>query len=123
MSELKQQLEQLISSLIYLSESEAPFELIDISGGDKNELIEHHEKNIETLNRDFFFNNLIFEQDMSDEFVALQSQKYKTLYEFIKENFADIKIIKCGEVNKTVLIFLETPNAERFILKTHSVET
>jgi hypothetical protein len=108
------QLTALTLGLVYISESDFPWEIS--SEGFTN-------IDAEEINADSFFKNLIYEQDTRDEFVKAQSLRYQMLYDFLCEQCCFISVYKTGKIKRQLIIELETMEHEKVFLKTYSIET
>ena len=110
-SELIDRLRQLSKGLLWMSESDYPFEtiywknqgnltkkkLLQLSGHDLNTLVE-----VEQLDR--FFVLAIKEQDWHEQEKKAEVKRYRVLLDFLKNYLRDIKVYRVGEVEIDIYI-------------------
>lgn len=126
-----EQLQQLVSGLLYLSESEAAFDAdqwLEVHTAQKaiSKIASIHqisESSVETGNANALFHKLIEEQDMEDIFVKEQSQRYKTLQQYLTENYELICLFKTPAPIRDMYIICIQPGKPTLALHTQSVET
>jgi hypothetical protein len=116
LEEKKEQIKILIKDLFYLSESDYPWQITSITPSE-------HVITEQEVDVDLFFNNLSHPSDMVDEFMRIQAKKYDLLFQFIKSNFNEIKIVKHGRIKRPVIVELTDENSKSIFLTTHSLET
>ncbi len=126
-----EQIQQLINGLLYLSESEAAFDVHqwpDVHREQEaiSKIASTHqisESSVEIGNARDLFYKLIEEQDMEDEFVKEQSQRYKTLQQHLAENYELIGLFKTPAPVRDMYIICLQPGKPTLALHTQSVET
>jgi hypothetical protein len=126
----KNQLTKFTDGLFYMSESDYPFEFIDLNNTNpeeiNNEIIALHppDSPIETLNADDFFNKLIQAYLASgDDFLISTAKKYDKLYSFISNHATEVNIIRCGRIEVGIYIVIYLKKGGVTVLKTTSIET
>jgi hypothetical protein len=105
---LKTELEKATNGLLYASESDYPFEIVENSAPENLQ-------NSKEIEFEHFFKNLTAEQDWFGEEAALQK--------LLKENLTDLKVFKIGETDIEIYILGKTKSGAFMGLKTRSVET
>src|SRR5947207_11383433 len=103
--------------LLYMSESDESFEIIDWRGGDRCldepnmvELSGHQPGTpIETVPLDTFFANLITDRDWHGEQEKADVQRYRNLLKVIKQNLLDASAFRIGEIEVDIFIIGRTP--------------
>lgn len=129
-SELIDRLRQLSKGLLWMSESDYPFEtiywknqgnltkkkLLQLSGHDLNTLVE-----VEQLNR--FFVLAIKEQDWHEQEKKAEVKRYRVLLDFLKNYLRDIKVYRVGEVEIDIYIVGRTNSRNLAGLSTKAIET
>ena len=129
-SELIDRLRQLSKGLLWMSESDYPFEtiywknqgnltkkkLLQLSGHDLNTLVE-----VEQLDR--FFVLAIKEQDWHEQEKKAEVKRYRVLLDFLKNYLRDIKVYRVGEVEIDIYIVGRTNFRNLAGLSTKAIET
>ena len=129
-SELIDRLRQLSKGLLWMSESDYPFEtiywknqgnltkkkLLQLSGHDLNTLVE-----VEQLDR--FFVLAIKEQDWHEQEKKAEFKRYRVLLDFLKNYLRDIKVYRVGEVEIDIYIVGRTNSRNLAGLSTKAIET
>ena len=128
---IKTELQNQIDGLRYISESEHPFELIELGEiwGEKKALNNKLEEvtglspiAFEYHFPDTFFENTIKDMDKADKEMMTLSDRYQSLYDFLRSNFDEIQVIKSGDGSADVLIVLLTKDKDCFVLRTQLIE-
>ncbi len=112
----KTELTKAVSGLLYSSESDYPFEIVENS---KPEIFQ----NSKQIEFDSFFKRLTAEEDWFGEEEKAKAAKYATLEKLLKENLTDLKVFKTGETDIEIYIIGKTKSGAFMGLKTRSVET
>lgn len=109
---LKDELKKAIKGLVYISESDAPFKLIN-------------PKRIlpEVLDFNDLFASLSSEKDWYTGDRKEQARRYGKLWQFLNDNLTDIKVLKIGKVEKEIFIYGTDENGNVVGIQTKSVET
>ena len=113
---LRTELAKATTGLLYASESDYPFEIVENSAPQ----ILQNSKQIEFDN---FFKNLTTEEDWFGEEEKAKAAKYAALEKLLKENLTELKVFKSGEVDIEIYIIGKTKSGAFMGLKTRSVET
>ena len=128
--EIIQQLQQASQGLLWLSESDYPFEIIYWQ--EKNPIIEekllqnsdkNSDKTIETITLESFFKSATREQDWHDRTEKEEVHRYQTLVKLLQEKLTDVKVYRVGEIEIDVYILGETESGAICGLSTKVVET
>lgn len=106
-------LKQATDSLLMMSESEYPFEVILWSGQGKKppstqkilQLTNHPLScAIEEVELEYFFRNCAFDKEWHNEIQKAEVKKFKTLLQSLKDNLNEIKVYRVGTINIDVYI-------------------
>lgn len=124
------QLSKLTEGLFYMSESDYPFEVIQLKNTApekiKKEIIELYppDSPIENLKADDFFNKLIQGYLASgDDTLISMAKSYDKLYSFISNHASEVSVIRCGRIEVGIYIVILLKNGGVTVLKTTSIET
>lgn len=129
---LTEKLQQTSHSLLMVSESEYPFEVVFWSGQAQEALtnqkilqLTNHapETPIETVELDYFFRNCAEEKEWHDEIQKQEVQKFQLLVKTLKDNLTDIKVYRLGMINIDVYIIGNTSSGNLAGVSTKVVET
>lgn len=129
-SEIIQQLRQASEGLLWLSESDYPFEVVywqeekliieeKILQNSNNNL----DKTIETKTLESFFKFATKEQDWHDRAEKEEVDRYQNLVKIIQEKLTDIKVYRVGKVEVDVYILGTTESGAICGLSTKVIET
>ena len=127
--ELVNQLSKASEGLLWLSESDYPFETVYIENVDNIE-----EKLLEVTNSightmlqvrelDKFFQGVTEEKDWYNDEEMAECKRYQELVKLLKTHLRDIKVYRVGEVEVSCYILGKTENNAIAGLSTISVET
>jgi len=131
-TEIRSLLLNHIDGLFYTSESENPFELIELGQiwGEEKALIKKlHETArlplvaFEYYFPDSFFESIITSLAQSDGGNMVTSDRYRALYDFIRSSFEEIQVIKSGQKTIDILIVLLTKDKDCFVLRTVATQS
>ena len=129
-SEIITKLKNASDGLLWMSESEYPFEVImweDAADLTADKLLQQLGKPPDTPVRvtdiDKFFSNAIASQDWYDDFQKAEVKKCRHLLETLKTNLSNIKVYRIGEVEIDVYIVGKTPDRSMAGVSTVVVET
>lgn len=131
-SDLINTLKRTSSGLLCMSESDYPFEIfLWTSLGEDNLTTEkllqqtNHPQDtpVEVKDCDSFFKRATQEQDWHGLEEQETVKKYQNLVKILKENLADIKVYRIGEINIDVYIIGKTQSGDLVGLSTKVVET
>jgi cystathionine beta-lyase family protein involved in aluminum resistance len=126
----KKSLAELTDQLLYSSETDYPFGIIEWNKKNleeiKKTIIELYpaDTSISTISGTEFFNSYIHNLEMSgDEVMIAIADRYKKLQSFIGINSNNFTVWKCGRIEIDIYITIETNDANIIVLKTTSIET
>ncbi len=128
-SELINQLNQTSEGLLWLSESDYPFETVYWENVDdiNAKLLEltdcTPERKIEVRELDSLFKRVTEEKDWYDDKEMAECKRYQTLVNLLKTHLSDIKVYRVGETEINVYILGKTKSGALAGLSTISVET
>jgi hypothetical protein len=130
-------LKQATTDLLWLSESDYPFEIVTW-GKDvdltpealfsnlpdvNNALLRQSGYEIETMTVADFFAPVLTIEDWYQAEELAQVDRYTDLLDAIDTHLTDVKVFRLGEVEIAIYIVGKTPDGDPIGLKTHAVET
>ena len=124
------QLQQASKGLLFLSESDAPFEVIHWPA--QGELtpakllqLTHHPPDapVEIVSLDEFFDTPTAEEDWHDEEERETVQRFENLVSVLKQNLSQLQVYRVGSIEIDVYIIGVTDGGEWAGLSTKLVET
>ncbi len=131
-SDLMTQLKQACNNLLWITESEYPFEMFcwqDQTASDltNQKLLEltHHSTDtiVKTDEFDSFFEPVTHLQDWyGDEEIATMKQ-YQKLVATLKQHLSNLKVYRLGEINLDIYVVGQTPDGYLAGIATKAVET
>lgn len=116
------QLQQAIAGLTYMSETDAPLEVVQwapIPEGLKAQL----RPPIQTVPLEQFFRSQTQEQDWYSDDERDRAKRFQALVDLLKQHLQDIQVFKVGDVEKTAYVLGRAPDGSTIGLKTTVVET
>lgn len=128
--QLLSELEQATKDLLFMSESDYPFETVHWQGG-----VEPTEQDlrqaaglagdahVEVRSLDDLFRNAVSEPQWKGERERATAKRYQALARLLTDNLRDLKVYRVGEVNISVFIIGRTGAGNWAGLSTHVVET
>lgn len=126
----KKSLVELTDQLLYSSESDYPFEILNWNKKSVEEVkqaitAEHAaDSPITSMSCSDFFNKIIRNLENSGNDVMLSvAERYKRLKSFLTTNSKDVSVLRCGNIQVGVYIVAQTNGGEIVVLKTTSIET
>jgi Nuclease A inhibitor-like protein len=131
-NEITEQLKQASDGLLFMSESDYPFEVFLWSAQAQDALtnqkllqITGHPQDalVEIVDLDYFFRNSAQEKDWHDEQQKQTVKKFQSLVETLKANLADIRVYRVGIISIDVYIVGKTKFGDLAGLSTKVVET
>ncbi|MBE9005119.1 nuclease A inhibitor family protein [Fortiea sp. LEGE XX443] len=131
-NQIPAKLKQASNSLLMMSESEYPFEVVLWPGQAQEtltnqkllQLTDHPpETSIETVELDYLFRNCAEEKEWHDEIQKQDVQKFQSLVNTLKDNLTDIKVYRLGTINIDVYIIGKTTSGDLAGISTKVVET
>jgi len=127
---INDELSNLISGLNWVSETDEPLYIIVDHRLPNNVKLEKWliknfdlKQPIEATTIDFFFKNVIFQQDWHNEQEKETVKKYQRIYQIFKEEFEETTVLRSGDFEKTILIVGKMQESDLVILKTKSIES
>jgi hypothetical protein len=128
--EILVELKRLTEGLLFMSESDYPFEivywkgltevtpqfLLGLSG-------QAEDAPVETLSPDEFFGVAMSEESWRAERARAEAQRYRALLELLKESLDELKVYKIGSIRMAVYIVGRTGTGNWLGLSTVVVET
>ncbi|MDY7003545.1 MAG: nuclease A inhibitor family protein [Cyanobacteriota bacterium] len=130
--EFFEQLDELVKGLLWMSESDYPFEVFIWEFGEgvslNNEIflkITKHslETTVKVIEFEVFFRLVITEKDWHNAQESEVVRKYQKLVSMMKKYLSDLKVYKVGEVRKDVYIVGKTNTGDYAGVATVSIET
>lgn len=127
-----EKLKQTSNSLLMMSESDYPFDVVFWTGQAQETLTNQKllqltghspETSIETVELDYFFRNCAEEKEWHDEIQKQDVQKFQSLVKTLKDNLTDIKVYRLGSINIDVYILGKTLSGDLAGISTKVVET
>jgi hypothetical protein len=131
-SEIIAALKNTSEGLLYMSESDYPFEVFLWSNQAKEDfttdkLLQQigcpRDTPVELVDIDDFFDNPTSEKDWHDEAEKETVRKYRHLVEVLKRNLTDIKVYRVGEIEIDVYIVGKTQSGDLALMTTKVIET
>jgi hypothetical protein len=128
--ELLKELEQAIKGLLFMSESDYPFEIVHWAGLTeitpqylKSLKVDTADSSIETTSVDNFFRAATTEREGQRAEDAATVKRYQRLLEVLKNNLEDLRVYKIGTINIPVYIVGKGSSGDWIGLSTRVVET
>ncbi len=127
--ELINQLQQASEGLLWLSESDYPFETVywENVNNINSKLLQNtnstDDTTIETRELDSFFSRVTEEEDWYNDEEMLICKRYQKLVKLLKTHLTDIKVYRVGEIEVNCYILGKTESGSLAGLSTISVET
>ncbi|MBE9206648.1 nuclease A inhibitor family protein [Nostoc sp. LEGE 06077] len=127
-----QKLKQTSHSLLMMSESEYPFEVVSWIGETQDTLTNQKllqltghplETPIEIVDLDDFFRNSAEEKEWHDEIQKQDVQKFQSLVQTLKDNLTNIKVYRLGRIDIDVYIIGQTTSGDLAGISTKVIET
>ena len=124
------QLQKASKGLLFLSESDAPFEVVKwktqgkLTPAKLLQLTEHSpDESVELVSVDDFFTVATQTEDWHDEEEREIVQRFQHLVSVLKQNLSNIQVYRVGSINIDAYIIGVTPNGDWMGLSTKLVET
>lgn len=112
-----------VDGLFYISEIDAPFNVLDVSG-DMPIISETGTKGeVEEVQFAKFFERLTRKRDWHSEREAARTKKFLDLQKLIEESLIDLKVYRIGRIRIRILIIGRTEEGCYVGLETNAVET
>jgi hypothetical protein len=123
-------LKEATEGLLFMSESDYPFEVIRWDGSEQlsSEYLRRaanadSSAKVEETTVDKFFRVSAGEQEWKDEAQLQLARKYQRLLNLLKENLEDIKVYRVGEINIGVYVVGKSAEGNWLGVSTRVVET
>lgn len=123
-------LQETTEGLLYMSESDYPFEVIRWDGSEQlspEYLLRvaggHYSAKVEETTVEKFFRVAAGEQEWKDGAQLELARKYQLLLKLLKENLKDIKVYRVGEINISVYVVGMSEDGSWLGVATRVVET
>lgn len=128
-------LREAVKGLLYMSESDEPFEVVSWPGGGSLGITTMDAKTIlkltgnkprtpvETVTLEDFFRELVKEEEWHGEEERADAKKYRRLLEILKSELAEPRVWRLGEVEVEIVILGRTHDGWWVGVKTRAVET
>jgi hypothetical protein len=120
--ELIEKLHQLIIDLLWISESDYPWEIFFEENSEQISILSI-DSLVEILTVEDFFTPAIAEYDWQNEEERTMVKKYQNLLSFLQENLTDLKVYRWGEVEISIYIIGKTIANNFLGLVTKAIET
>jgi hypothetical protein len=123
---------QTCDGLLWLSESEYPWQVIDWEDEHEDELDPqfllqryhyHPETRVIVTTLLSFFNPVLTEAAWHGEIEKAETRRYQNLYFLLEQNLSNIKVFLVGEIEVDVYILGKTKNNSIVGLSTKAIET
>ncbi|MCC0175401.1 nuclease A inhibitor family protein [Waterburya agarophytonicola K14] len=105
------QLNQAVSGLLWLSESDYPWQVVswqNESNCERHILRQRYnyppEIEIATTTLDSFFASAILEQEWHDEIEQTETKRYQILYDLLNDNLEDLRVFLVGKTEIDVFV-------------------
>lgn len=130
--ELLDKLKLATDGLLFMSESEYPFEVFVWQSKEKqllnpefvlSKLNKPSDTKVEFVDLDSFFDVATTEEDWHSKEDKEIVKKYQNLVKIIKENLSDIKVARLGDIEIDVYIIGQVPSGDLAGLSTKIIET
>ena len=126
-STFKKSLAELSKNLLYSSESDYPFEILDWGKKDAaslNAMMATWPAPVEKVAFADFFNRYIQKQELSgDDVMKASGERLRKLQSFIANNSADVAVWRSGRIEVGIYIIITAKDGQVLVLRTISVET
>lgn len=120
------QLQRAVTNLIYMSETDAPLEVVHWQQNpeDLKALItDKPGQPIQTVPLEQFFRSQTQERDWHNDNERDRARRFQALVALLKQHLQDIQVFKVGSVEKTAYVLGQAPGGSIIGLKTTVVET
>jgi hypothetical protein len=131
-AEIMEQLAISIDGMLWISETDAPFEIVNWAVPLTAKLTEKKllkslglAKDLSTTPQDLdtLLQPILEPQDWHGEEEKEIIRRYENLRDFLKQNLTDLQVYRCGEIEITICILGKNPDGKWVGLKTQAVET
>jgi len=126
----KEWLEVLTADLVYISESEAGFEVFRFSEREPETVLSQAMDEtgaagqpVERGEPEAFFQPLTGTQDPEDPVASELAARYRELYDYISGHFRRISLFRAGLERKHIYLILQGEEDTTYVLHTEAIET
>jgi hypothetical protein len=128
--EIIEELKRMTTGLLFMSESDYPFEVVYREG--QNEMSPEYlrelsgqpaDSRVEVKSVDDFFRVAVSEPDWKGEAEIAVAGRYQALLRLLKENLDELKVYRVGEINIPVFIIGRSKTGNWLGVSTRVVET
>jgi len=132
MDPILNELQQASEGLLFRSESDYPFEIVDMGRADHlnpspAQLLEMLARPLdtpsETVELPYFFRNMTRVRPEHSDAMRQEAERFQALERLIQDKLKDVKVIRLGSVNVEAFILGSTPQGRLVGLKTRLIET
>lgn len=116
-------LRKATNGLLYVSEIDAPFTVVESTGDDKMLSRFAEEGEVEEVDFPAFFERLTRERDWFGDRERKRAKKFLDLQKLIEESLTDLKVYRFGRVKIRILVVGKTSDGRYIGLETNAVET
>lgn len=121
---LQETLKALTNNLLYSTESDYPFEIIDLGNKRLQDFKNALAAPVEETTTDHFFSRYInILQSSGDPVREADVDRYKKLQSFINSHAATTTVLRSGRIEISVYVLITEKDGHTIALKTTSVET
>lgn len=121
---IQNNLHELTKDLLYSTESDYPFEVLDLGIKKPQDFKSSLAAPVEEISTDHFFTRYInILKSSGDPVKEADADRYKKLQSFINSNAAATTVLRSGRIEIAVYIIITGNDGHSFALKTISVET
>lgn len=127
--ELLVELKEAVRGLLFMSESDYPFTLVrwEVETITDEYLRAQAGKGtvapVEAQSAEYFFRNSVSEPEWKSKEALAVAKRYQALLRFLKENLADLKAYRVGEVEIQAFVIGRSPSRNWLGISTRLIET
>jgi hypothetical protein len=123
-----EQLAEAARGLLYISESDRPFEVVELKSNDVEKEIKQMAQKpgdtaVETQTVDYFFRNMIKTYPPSSEEEQATAQRFLKLREVLKQNLAGVQVYRIGSIQVDAFLIGKLQDGNYGGLRTRLIET
>lgn len=128
--EIIEELKKMTDGLLFMSEADYPFEIVDREGQTEMSLEfirelagQPGDSPVEVISADHFFRVAVSEADWKDEAALAIAKRYQALLRLLKENLDELKVYRVGKINIAVYLMGRSQAGNWLGISTRVVET
>jgi Nuclease A inhibitor-like protein len=123
--EIIDRLQQTTVDLLWVSESDYPFQIVVWSDKEINLMLfpDRPDEDTKVISLDDFFAPALKVEDWYEAEELANVDRYKLLLEIIRSNLTELKVFRIGSIEIDIYIVGKTPSGDVIGLKTTIVET